>query len=130
MFSTSFILFRVLILLFLLPPTFFFLCTVFDSVLSNIEVISINPSANVFAFADSTVIHQDWLTYPCRTDTTFKFCQNFSFSLNFNLCFHFPTLMPDSDALDPDIFYLILASKLGLRSAEALRHLRNSHHVI
>ena len=130
MFSTSFILFRVLLLLFLLLPTCFFLCTVFDSVLSNIEVISINHSPNVFVFADSTVNHLDWLTYPCRTDTTFKFCHNFSFSLNFNPGFHFLTLRPDSGALDPDIFYLILVSELGLRSAEALRHLSNSHQVI
>ena len=127
MFSTHFILFRVLLLLFLLFLTFFFVSTVFDSVLSNIEVISVNPSANVFVFADSTVNHQDWLTYSCKTDATFKFCHNFLFSLNFNPGFHFPTLILNSDALQPDIFYLILAS---LHSAEALPHLRSSHHVI
>ena len=37
------------------------LCTVFDSVSSNIdEVLSINPSANVFIFGDSNVHHKDW----------------------------------------------------------------------
>ena len=37
------------------------LCTVFDSISSNIdEVLSINPSANVFVFGDFNVNHKDW----------------------------------------------------------------------
>ena len=45
------------------------LCTVFDSVSSNIdEVLSINPSANVFVFGDFNVHHKDWLTYSSGTD--------------------------------------------------------------
>ena len=37
------------------------LCTVFYSVSSNIdEVLSINPSANVFVFGDFNVNHKDW----------------------------------------------------------------------
>ena len=40
------------------------LCTVFDSISSNIdEVLSINPSANVFVFGDFNIHHKDWLTY-------------------------------------------------------------------
>ena len=40
------------------------LCTVFDSISSNIdEVLSINLSANVFVFGDFNVLHKDWLTY-------------------------------------------------------------------
>ena len=40
------------------------LCTVSASVSSNIdEVISINPSANVFVFGDFNAHHKDWLTY-------------------------------------------------------------------
>ena len=36
------------------------LCTVFDSISSNIdEVLSINPSANVFVFGDFNVHHKD-----------------------------------------------------------------------
>ena len=39
------------------------LCTVFYSILSNIgEVISINPSVNVFVFGDLSVHHNDCLT--------------------------------------------------------------------
>ena len=45
------------------------LCTVFDSILSNIdEVLSINPTANVFVFGDLKVYHKDWLTYSSGTD--------------------------------------------------------------
>ena len=40
------------------------LCTVFDSISSNIdEVLSTNPSANVFVFGDFNVHQKDWLTY-------------------------------------------------------------------
>ena len=40
------------------------LCTVFDSISSNIdEVLWINPSANVFVFGYFNVHHKDWLTY-------------------------------------------------------------------
>ena len=45
------------------------LCMVFDSTSSNIdEILSINPSANVFAFGDFNVHHKDWLTYSGGTD--------------------------------------------------------------
>ena len=40
------------------------LCTVFDSISSNIdEVLSINPSANVLFFGDLDVVHKGCLTY-------------------------------------------------------------------
>ena len=45
------------------------LCTVFDSVSSNIdEALSMNPSANVFVFGDFNVHHKDWLTNSGGTD--------------------------------------------------------------
>ena len=57
------------------------LCTVFDSISSNIdEVLSINPSANVFVFGDFNVHHKDWLTYSGGTDRLGELCQNFSIS--------------------------------------------------
>ena len=44
-------------------------CRVFYSTLSNIdEVLSINPSANVFVFGNFNVHHKDWLTYSSGTD--------------------------------------------------------------
>ena len=51
------------------------LCTVFDSISSNIdEVLSINPSANIFVFEDFNVHHKDWLTYSVRTDRPGELC--------------------------------------------------------
>ena len=45
------------------------LCSVFDYISSNIDqVLSINPSANVFVFGDFNVHHKDWLTYSGGTD--------------------------------------------------------------
>ena len=57
------------------------LCIVFDSVSSNIdEVLSINPSANVFVFGDFNVHHKDWFTYSGGTDQPGEPCYNFSIS--------------------------------------------------
>ena len=53
------------------------LCTVFDSISSNIdEALSINPSANVFVFEDFKVHHKDWLTYSNGTDRPGELCYN------------------------------------------------------
>ena len=57
------------------------LCTVFYSLSSSIdEVLSINPSANVFVFRDFNIHHKDWLTYSGGTDRSGELCHNFSFS--------------------------------------------------
>ena len=54
------------------------LCTVFDSISSNIdEVLSINPSANVFVFGDLDVDHKDCLTYSGGTAWPGELCYNF-----------------------------------------------------
>ena len=46
---------------------------------SNIdEVLSINPSANVFVFGEFNVDHKDWLTYSGGTDRPGQLCYNFS----------------------------------------------------
>ena len=45
------------------------LCTVFDSISSNIdEVLLINPSANIFVFEDCSAHRKDWRTYSGGTD--------------------------------------------------------------
>ena len=42
---------------------------VFDFDSSNIdEILSTNPSANVFVFGDFNIHHKDWLTYSGKTD--------------------------------------------------------------
>ena len=57
------------------------LCTVFDSVSSNIdEVLSINPSGNVFVFGDFNVHHKNWLLYSGRTNQPGELCYIFSVS--------------------------------------------------
>ena len=45
------------------------LCTVFDSISSNIDVVlSTNPTVNVFFFGDFNVHYKDWLTYSGGTE--------------------------------------------------------------
>ena len=81
------------------------LCTVCDSISSNIgEVLSINPSANVFVFGDSSVHHKDLLT-----------------SNNLTQMFNFPTRIPDCDSHSP---------VLSICSTMAFPPLRNSDHVV
>ena len=63
---------------FLYRSPFSSLCTVFVSISSNIdEVLSINPSANVFVFGDFNDHHKDWLTYSGGTDRPGELCYNF-----------------------------------------------------
>ena len=72
------------------------LCTVFDSISSNIdEVLSINPSANVFVFGDFNIHHKDWLTYSSGTDWPGELCYNFSISNDLTQMINFPTWIPD-----------------------------------
>ena len=63
---------------FLYRPPSSSLCTVFDSISSKIgEVLSTNPSANVFVFGDFSIHHEDWLTYSGRTDRSGELCYDF-----------------------------------------------------
>ena len=72
------------------------LCTVFDSISSNVdEVLSINPSANVFVFGDFKVHSKDWLTYSGGTDEPGELCYNFSVTNDLTQMVNFPTWIPD-----------------------------------
>ena len=63
------------------------LCTVFDSISSNIDdVLSINPSANVFVFGDFNAHHKDWLTYSGGTNRLVKSAIVFQF---FKRCYSY-----------------------------------------
>ena len=88
------------------------LCTVFDSISSNIdEVLSINPSANVFVFGNFNVHHKDCLTYSSGTDRPGELCYNFSISNDVTQMVNFPTRIPDCDSHSPallDLFLLTL----------------------
>ena len=72
------------------------LCAVFDSISSNIdEVLSINPSINVFVFGDFNVRHKDWLTYSGGTDRSGELCYNFSIGNDLTQMVNFATSIPD-----------------------------------
>ena len=84
------------------------LCTVFDSVSSNIdEVLLINPSLNVFFFGDFNGHHKDWFTYSGGTDRPGELCYNFCISNDLTQMVNFPSRIPDYDSHSPallDIF--------------------------
>ena len=78
------------------------LCMVFYSISSNIdEVLSINPSANVFVFGDFNIHHNDWLTYSGGTDRPGELCYNFSISNDLTQIVNFPTCIPDCNSHTP-----------------------------
>ena len=126
----------------LLHPVFYFfflyrspsssLCTVFDSISSSIdEVLSINPSANVFVFGDFNVHHKDWLTYSGGTDRLGgELCYNFSTSSNLTQVVNFPTRIPDYDSHSPALLDLFLSSDASICSTMAFPPLGNSDHVV
>ena len=107
------------------------LCTVFDSVSSNIdEVLSINPSANVFGFGDFNVHHKDWLTYSSGTDRPGELCYNFFISNDLTQTVDFPTRIPDCDSHSPALLDLFLSSDTSICSTMAFPPLGNSDHVV
>ena len=107
------------------------LCTVSDSILSNIdEVLSINPSANVFLFQDFNTHHKDWLTYSGGTDQPDELCYNFSISYDLTQMVNFPTRIPDCDSHSPALLDFFLSSDASICSTTAFPPLGNSDHVV
>ena len=107
------------------------LCTVFDSISLNIdEVLSINPSANVFVFGDFNVHHKDWLTFSGGTDRPGGLCYNFSISNDLTQIVNFPNRIPGYDPHSPALLYLFLSSDASICSTMASPPLGNSDHVI
>ena len=107
------------------------LCTVFDSISSNMdEVLSINPSANVFVFGSFNVCHKDWLTYSGGTDQPGKFCYNFSISNDLTQMVNFRTQIPDCDSHSPALLDLFLTSDASIFSTMSFPLLGNSDHVV
>ena len=106
------------------------LCTVFDSISSNIdEVLLINPSA-VFVFGDFYVHHKDWLTYSGGTDGPGELCYNFSISNDLTQMVDFPTRIPDSDSHSPAFLDLFLSCNASICSTMAFPPLGNSDHIV
>ena len=101
--------------------------TVFDAISCNIdEVLSINPSANVFVFVDFNVDHEDWLTFPCRIDRPGQLFYNFSVSNDLTQMVNFPTRIPDCDSQSGSSGFLDVCVCFRV----SFPSLRNSDHVV
>ena len=93
--------------------------TIFDSVSSNIdEVLSIDPSANVFVFGDF-----------CRgTDRSGELCCNFS--NNLTQMVNFPTHISDCDSHSSVPLDLFISSEAGICCTMPFLPLGDSDHVV
>ena len=104
---------------------------VFDSISSNIdEVLSINPSANVFVFGDFSVHHKDWLTYSGGNDRSGELCYHFSISNDLTQIVNFPTRISDCYSYSPALLGLFFSSDASICSTMAFPPLGNSDHVV
>ena len=104
-------------------------CTVFDSISSSIdEVLSINPSANVFVFGDFSIHHKDWTTYCGGTDRPGELCYNFSISNDLTQIVNFSTQIHNSHS--PALLDLFISSDTSICSTMAFPPLRNADHVV
>ena len=131
MFSTGVLLHSVSYFFFLYRSPALSLCTVFESISSNIDgVLSINPSANVFVFGDFNVHHKDWLTYSGGTDRPGELCYNFSISNDLTQMVNFPTQIPDCDSHSPALLDLFISSEASICSTMTFSPLGNSDHVV
>ena len=107
------------------------LCTVFDSISSNIdEVLSTNLSANLFVFGDFNIHHKDWLTYSGGTDRSSELCYNFAILNDLTHMVHFPTWIPDCDSHSSVVLVLFISSDASICSTMAFPPLGNSDHVV
>ena len=93
---------------------------VFDSISSNTdEVLSINPSADVFLFGDFNVHHKGWLTYSGETDIPGELCYNFSISNDLTQIIIFHTRISDCDSHSSPLLDLFLYSDGSICSTMA-----------
>ena len=104
---------------------------VFYSISSIIdEVLSINPSANVFVSGDFNVHYKDWLTYSGGTDRPSQLCYNFSISNDLTQIVNFPTRIPDCESDSPALLDLFLSSDASIGCTMAFPPFGNSDHVV
>ena len=81
------------------------LCTVFDTIWSNIDdVLLIDPSANVLVFGDFNAHHKVWLTFSGGTDRPGELYYNFTIS-NFLFFLSFLSLSPQCFWTDRQKFF-------------------------
>ena len=95
---------------FLYRSPFTSLCTVFDAVSSNIDVVlSINPPGNVFACGDFNIHQKDWLTYSGGTGSPGELCCNFSISIDLTQMVNCTTPIFYCDSHSPALLDLFLS---------------------
>ena len=105
--------------------------TVFDSISSNIdEVLSINPSGNVFVFGDFNVHHKNWLPYSGRTNQPGELCYIFSVSNDLTQMVNFLMQIPDCDSHSPALLDSFISSDASTCSKMVFPSLENSDHVL
>ena len=94
------------------------------------EVLSINPSANVFVFGDFNVHHKDWLTCCGGTDRPGELCYSFSLSNDLTQMVNFPTRIPDCDSHRLALLDLFLSSDASICFTITFPPLVNSDDVV
>ena len=103
------------------------MCTVFDSIKSNIDgALSINSSA-VLVFGEIKVHHKDWLTYSLGTDGPGEY--SFSISNDPTQLVNFATRIPDCNSPSPTLLNLFFSFDASIYSAVVFPQLGNSDHV-
>ena len=91
------------------------LCTVFDSISSNLDVVlSINSSANIFVFGDFNIHPKNWLTYSGVTDRPGDFA----------------TRIPDCDSHNPALLDFFISSDASICSTMTFPPLGKPDHVV
>ena len=106
------------------------LCMVFDSISSSIdEVLSVNPSANVFVFGDFNIHHKDWIAYSGGTDWPGELCYNFSIANDLTQMVNFPMQIPDCNSYSP-LLDLFPSSDASSCSTMAFPPSGNLDHVV
>ena len=94
------------------------------------EILSMNPSANLFVFGDCNIHHKAWLTYSGGTDKCVKLCYNFSISDDLTQMVNFPIWIPDCDSYSHALLDFFLSSDTSICSTMAFPPLANSDHVV
>ena len=91
------------------------------------EVLSINPSANVFFFGDFNVHHKDWLTY---FGGLIELVNSVIISNDLTQIVNFPTRIPDCGSYSPALLDLFISFDASICSTMAFPPLENSDHVV
>ena len=130
-FSSGFTTFSVL-LLFPLSITFSVFVHGFDFISSKIdEILSINPSANVFVSGNFNVHNTCWLTYAGRTERHSELCYKQPSNLNDLIeIANFPTWIPVCNSYSPAFLDLFIFSDARICSAADFLLLENYDHVV